>query len=391
MAPMASSEVRPQYRLRMATATGGEGQSAPPVAETLRWVVAGFRILSWIWVVILIGVVIIGDKPGDPAILAMVVAIATAWTGVTVWAAREDARMRSTWFIVGDTIIALAIGVAGYLADTTEFVNGSWPNSWLFSLAYVSSLRWTLVGGSILVGEHVILHLLHGMDAVRTAGTFQYIVFALIAGWAFETLRTREALRLEAEARLAEERQANTRYQARVELARRLHDSYLQTLVATRAAAENADDVRFLTRRQERELRRTIAEFRSPHEHSFKASLLRSRDEVADLYPRVEIVEVIRDDAEMSESLEAAVGAAREAMVNAVKHSGSDTVDLYSEIEGGHVAIHIRDRGVGFDQEMARTRGLSLSLTDPIEEHGGSVAISSVPDHGTEVVIRVPV
>lgn len=373
----------------MAAATG-EGQPAPPVAETLRWVVAGFRILSWIWLVILISVVIIGDKPGDPGVLVIVVAIATVWAGVTVWAAQDDLRMRSTWFIVGDTIIALAIGGAGYLAGTEEFVNGSWPNSWLFSLAYVSSLRWTLVGGSILVGEHVILHLLHDFDAVRTAGTFQYIVFALIAGWAFDTLRTRESLRLEAEARLAEEREANTRYQARVELARRLHDSYLQTLIATRAAAENADDVRFLTRRQERELRRTIAEFRSPHRHSFKASLLRSRDEVADLYPGIEIAEVIRDDAEMSESLEAAVRAAREAMVNAVKHSGTESVDLYSEIENGKVAIHVRDRGMGFDRDTTGTRGLSLSLIDPVEEHRGTVEISSAPDHGTEVVIRVP-
>lgn len=387
---MASSEVWQEYGLSMAAATV-EGQSTPPVAETLRWVVAGFRILSWIWVVILISVVIIGGKRGDPGVLVIVVAVATVWTGVTVWAAGDDLRMRSTWFIVGDTIIALAIGSAGYLANTTEFVNGSWPNSWLFSLAYVSSLRWTLVGGSILIGEHVILHLLHGMDAVRTAGTFQYIVFALIAGWAFDTLRNRESLRLEAEARLAEEREANTRYQARVELARRLHDSYLQTLVATRAAAENADDVRFLTRRQERELRRTIAEFRSPHQHSFKASLLRSRDEVADLYPGVEIVEVIRDDTEMSESLETAIGAAREAMLNAVKHSGSESVDLYSEIENGEAVIHIRDRGVGFDRETAQSRGLRLSLTDPIEEQGGTVEIASVPDQGTEIVIRAPV
>ena len=376
--------------MTMATATA-EGQPAPPVAETLRWVVAGFRVLSWIWVVILISVVIVGDKPGDPRILIVVAAVATVWAGVTVWAAGDDLRMRSTWFIVGDTIIALAIGAAGYLAGTEEFVNGSWPNSWLFSLAYVSSLRWTLLGGGILVGEHVVLHLLHDMDAVRTAGTFQYIVFALIAGWAFDTLRNREALRLEAEARLAEEREANTRYQARVELARRLHDSYLQTLVATRAAAESADDVRFLTRRQERELRRTIAEFRSPHSRSFKASLLRSRDEVADLYPGIEIDDVIRDDAEMSESLEAAVSAAREAMVNAVKHSGSDSVDLYSEIENGQAIVHIRDRGVGFDREATGTRGISFSLTDPIEEHSGSVEISSIPNEGTEIVIRVPV
>lgn len=374
----------------MATAVRS-GQPVPPVAETLRWIVAGFRVLSWIWVLILISVVLVGDKPGNEVILAVVVAVATAWTAVTVWVARADSRMRSTWFLTGDTAIALAIGAAGYLAGTDEFINGSWPSSWLFALAYASSLRWTLIGGLILVVEHVFLHLLHAMDAVRTAGTFQFLVFALVAGWAFDALRNRESLRLSAEASLAAEREANTRYQARVELARRLHDSYLQTLVATRAAADSADDVRFLTRRQERELRRTIAEFRSPHERSFKASLLRCRDEVADLYPGVEIIEVIRDDAEMSDSLEAAIGASREAMLNAVKHSGDDNVDLYSEIEDGRVTIHVRDRGVGFDPTTRSLRGLTLSLTEPVRANGGTVTIRSAHGDGTEVVIEVPI
>ncbi len=374
----------------MAAAIGSE-QSVPPVAETLRWIVAGFRVLSWIWVLILITVVLVGNKPGNRVALISVVVIATAWTAVTVWAARDDSRMRSTWFLSIDTALALAIGAAGYLAGTNEFVNGSWPSSWLFALAYATSLRWTLVGGLALVVEHVFLHLLHQMDAVRTAGTFQFLVFALVAGWAFDALRNRESLRLTAEASLAEEREANTRYQARVELARRLHDSYLQTLVATRAAAESADDVRFLTRRQERELRRTIAEFRSPHEQSFKASLLRCRDEVADLYPAVEIIEVIRDDAEMSDTLRVAIGATREAMLNAVKHSGADSVDLYSEIEDGQASIHVRDRGIGFDPAAGSLRGLTLSLTEPIRSNKGTVTIQSARGEGTEIVIKVPI
>ena len=374
----------------MATALS-EGQSVPPVSETLRWVVGGFRVLSWIWIVILISVVVANDKPGDTGVLLTVLAIATAWTGVTLWAARSDQRMRSGWFVTIDTVIALSIGAAGLLAGTEDFVQGGWPSSWLFLVAYVSSLRWTVVAGGVLIAEYVVFHYLHDLDPVRTAGTFQFLVFALIAGWAFETLRSREEMRLAAEAQLAEEQQANIRYEARVELARRLHDSYLQTLVSTRAAAADPDQVRYLTRRQERELRRTIAEFRSPYEASFRAALLRCRDEVIELYPAVEIVEVIRDDAEMSPALEVALSASREAMLNAVKHSGTQTVDLYSEMDVGVMVVHVRDRGSGFKPESVMTGGLSLSIAEPIESVGGTVSIEAAPGEGAEVTIRVPV
>ena len=362
----------------------------PPVNDTLRWVVGGFRILSWIWVLMLVVVILVGDKPGRASVLAIVVAVATAWTVVTVWAARTHERMTSAWFFSLDTVIALSIGAAGLIAGTEDFVSGGWPNSWLFVVAYVTSMRWTLVAGFVLAAEHAVLHLLHDLDAVRIAGTFQFIVFALIAGWAFDTLREREALRLEAQAKLAEQERQNTRHEARVELARQLHDSYLQTLVSTRAAAKDPEQVRYLTRRQERELRRTIAEFQSPFFKSFRVALMRCRDEVNELYPKTEIDEVIRDDAAVTPALEAALGASREAMLNAAKHSATSEIDIYSELNNGLMTIHIRDRGTGFDAEKTGRRGMMLSMVSPVEAVGGRVTIASKRGEGTEVTIEVP-
>ena len=387
----AATSVDEKYGSDVATVLP-EGPPVPPVAETLRWVVAGFRVLSWIWVLIYTGLIFVDpDEPGHRGILWSAVAIATIWTAVTLWAARSDERMRRPWFLVGDTLIALSLGAASVLAGAADLIQASWPNSWLFVVAYVFNLRWTLLAALVLIVENVPLHLLHGFELRRTAGTYQFLLFAVLAGWAFDTLRNREALRLEAEAKLADEQRANTRYEARVELARRLHDSYLQTLVSTRAAADDANRVRYLTRRQERELRRTIAEFGSPFEKSFKAALMRCRDEVVELYPTHEIDEVIRDDAELTPALEAGLAAAREAMLNAVKHSGTATVDLYSEKEAGAMVIHVRDRGVGFDQEAVGTRGLSLSIVKPVEKVGGDVWLETAPGEGTEVAIRVPV
>ena len=298
--------------------------------------------------------------------------------------------MTSAWFFSLDTVIALSIGAAGLIAGTEDFVSGGWPNSWLFVVAYVASMRWTLVAGFALAAEHAVLHLLHDLDAVRIAGTFQFIVFALIAGWAFDTLREREALRLEAQAKLAEQERQNTRHEARVELARQLHDSYLQTLVSTRAAAKDPEQVRYLTRRQERELRRTIAEFQSPFSKSFRVALMRCRDEVNELYPNADIDEVIRDDVAVTPALDAALGASREAMLNAAKHSTTSEIDIYSELNNGLMTIHIRDRGTGFDAEKTGRRGMMLSMVSPVEAVGGRVTIASKRGEGTEVTIEVP-
>jgi len=155
----------------------------------------------------------------------------------------------------------------------------------------------------------------------------------------------------------------------------------------------NADDpveVRCLARRQERELRRTIDEYRSPHDRSFRAELLEARDRVEDLC-RVEIEAVIRDDAELDPSLTAIVAVAHEAMMNAGKHSRATQINLYSEIADGAVKVNVHDRGRGFagvaqaDQERLRE-----SLNGRVAPFGGSVRIASAVGAGTDVAITLP-
>lgn len=368
----------------------GSSSNTLPVDDTLRWVAAGYRTLVWIWMLILVLVVGTGSSPGNRLVLVAGMALATIWLGVSLWAAQSNSRLGNPYFAVLDGVVALALSGVGLAAGTSDFVTGGWPGSWLFMVAFAANLRWTLLAGVALVLSHTLLHILHGLPIVRTAGTFQFITLALVIGWAFDNLRHREKLRLEAELALAHERETTARHEERSRLAVQLHDSVLQSLHAIKVGSDDSNQVRYLARRQERELRRTIEEFRSPYANSFKARLLQHRDEVEDLCRNLQIVEVIRDDRPMTSELEAALSAAREAMMNAAKHAGVSRVDLYSEIDAGEATIYVRDRGVGFSMSDSTPRGLRMALSEPVGAVGGFVEIESRPGEGTEVKITVP-
>jgi signal transduction histidine kinase len=234
------------------------------------------------------------------------------------------------------------------------------------------------------------------MDEVRIVGSIQFLVVALVAGWAFDSLRHKEALRLRAEAErveaerlLAVEQETATRLQERTEMARQLHDSVLQTLKLISTSADDSGEVRFLARVQERYLLRTINEYRSPYRDSFRARLLDARAALEDRY-RVEIEQVIRDDAEMNPGLHALVDAAGEAMANAARHSGSASIDLYAEVTPAGVQVNVRDRGSGFDPEAVGTGGMVHSILDRMAEAGGTAEIKSTPGRGTDVELFLP-
>jgi signal transduction histidine kinase len=117
------------------------------------------------------------------------------------------------------------------------------------------------------------------------------------------------------------------------------------------------------------------------------------RDEVEDLFPSVEIDVLVRSDSELDQSLEAGLTVGREAMINAAKHSGSQRVDVYSEIADGVATIRIRDRGSGIDRAQIDRilRGKERSMSNRLDAVGGLARIDSIADGGTEVTVEVPV
>jgi len=83
----------------------------------------------------------------------------------------------------------------------------------------------------------------------------------------------------------------------------------------------------------------------------------------------------------------------QEALHNAVKHSGARHFEVQLRGAPGEIQLVIRDPGVGFDSEEALTnnRGLGLiSMRERISLVGGTFSITSEPQWGTEINIRIP-
>ncbi len=191
-------------------------------------------------------------------------------------------------------------------------------------------------------------------------------------------------------AQLGAERNERIRSQERADLAAHLHDSVLQTLALIQRNAGSPREVARLARGQERELR-TLLYGQRTASGQLADELRRTAAEVEDAYA-VSVDVVLVGDIGMSEALDAAVAAAREALVNAAKHSGVTSVSLYAEVEAHETAIFVRDRGVGFDPEtVAEDRqGVRGSIIGRIERHGGKVTVISRQGSGTEIAIRMP-
>jgi signal transduction histidine kinase/phage shock protein PspC (stress-responsive transcriptional regulator) len=187
---------------------------------------------------------------------------------------------------------------------------------------------------------------------------------------------------------LAAERAERIRSQERAEVAAHLHDSVLQTLALVQKRADDPRAVATLARKQERELRAWLSGTPEARPDERLGDALRAA--AAEIEERfgtpVEVVAV--GDRDLDERTGALVAAAREALANAARHSGSDAaIQLYLEVEGEHTEVFVRDRGTGFDPAAvpADRRGVTESIVGRMARHGGRAAVHSTPGQGTEV------
>jgi len=86
--------------------------------------------------------------------------------------------------------------------------------------------------------------------------------------------------------------------------------------------------------------------------------------------------------------------AARELLINVVKHAKSDGATVATRRDGGCIELCVADRGVGIDGSAAalrEARGFGLpSIRERIEFLGGSLGIEPVPGGGASVTLRLP-
>jgi signal transduction histidine kinase len=286
--------------------------------------------------------------PGGPttaALLATVAGIALVWHQAD---AAQRARWRSTATSTRGGLLRVAAGALLLVAGLVGF---------LATRGQLSNARTGLLSTGVVVGG-----------------------LALLSSPWWVALTTD----------LSEERTARIRSQERAEVAAHLHDSVLQTLALIQKAAGSPTEVTRLARGQERELRHWL--YADRHDEGTLASALEQAAAQVEDVLAVPVDVVVVGDCPLDERVGALVAAAREAVVNAARHSGAPTVDVYAEVEPGVVSVFVRDRGRGFEPEAVPPdrHGISGSVVGRMERNGGSATVRSTPGEGTEVRLELP-
>ena len=269
-----------------------------------------------------------------------------------------------------------------------------------------SGVAGVVLGGG---GWSATVRILAGVALVATgfgvlvlrSGSFDQVQFALIAVVAtlvgVAVLTVPFWLRMVRD--LGDERRARIRTEERAEIAAHLHDSVLQTLALIQKQSDMPKEVARLARGQERELRGWLygpTGYGGAKEEiatgKLSTAMAAACGEVEDAFA-ISVSQVVVGDVELDEALTALVQAAREAIVNAAKHSGIEEVSVYAEVEPTTVTVFVRDRGKGFDPEdVSEDRhGLADSIRGRMERNGGTVRLRTAPGEGTEVQLEMPI
>ncbi|MFI7598557.1 PspC domain-containing protein [Actinoplanes sp. NPDC049681] len=291
-------------------------------------------------------------------------------------------------------VIAVGAGVIWHQSDPTR--RGAWTDGsqapWLAAVVAESDRRsfvFRFIGGGVLVAVGVIGVLFVFLPKGNLATVFNGVIFAFVGllgvGVVVAPLlwRTFSQLRSEREGRIRE--------QERAEVAAMIHDQVLHTLALIQRNSTDIKEVQRLARGQERSLRNWLYKPTASPTERFGAALEQAAAEVEDTYA-ISVETVIVGDTQCDERVAALVAAAREALVNAARHAGVETVSLYAEVEDDELSVFVRDRGAGFDPNgVEDTRhGVRGSIIGRMQRHGGKAVIRSAPGDGTEVRLTLP-
>ncbi|GAB3191217.1 ATP-binding protein [Nesterenkonia suensis] len=272
---------------------------------------------------------------GPPAVL--VVGILLAWSQVDK-TGRGGTDHAALWQIIGGAglVVVALLAIAGGI----------------------------LPGGDLLLGLIVAIMLLAGIALV-------------IAPWLIRLYRTATTER----ARAAAEAE-------RADIAAHLHDSVLQTLAMIQKQRHDPSSVERLARSQERQLRSWLYRQQEHEPGTLKDQLSAAAAALEEMHSGT--VEVVAVGESRRQDHRVLVAAAREAIVNALKHAGPASV--YVESDAAQDAVFVRDRGPGFDLDRIDQDRLGVreSIIGRMRRAGGEARIRS-NGRGTEVQLFLPV
>jgi signal transduction histidine kinase len=335
------------------------------------------------------------DRFAAPAGALAVQAVMAAWTAITGVGYLGRRVPRRTGLALADLAVTCAVMATtplvqspAQIAADAPVMGSIWTPGAVLACALVLGVPGALCGSAVL-GAVLLAISAH---AAREAGDIQLIVLVTVAiGFAATVLR-RQARQL-ARAAVAEAAAAE-----RERLLRAVHDGVLQVLgYVRRRGAElggPAGELAGLAGEQEVALRTLLTS------GSTGADARGRRDLAAALRmlgtARVSVstpAHAVPLPAGVVDELVAAVGAA---LANTARHVGPDAPAwvLLEQLPGA-IEISVRDAGPGIppgrlDEAAAQGRlGVARSLRGRVADLGGTIALDTGPDRGTEWTLRL--
>ncbi|MGP0223441.1 sensor histidine kinase [Paenarthrobacter sp. NCHU4564] len=317
-------------------------------------------------------------------------------------AAGVDFRLDSESLLVAHSMLMAAS------ASVVLSLRGSWQ-----------SAAFTALLGAMVFGHTVATSLVHGLGPTTVLTLLAAWSIMLAIRWAVppalaQYRRDQDVRRKSLEAQAA----AHQRMSARQQDARTLHDTVLRTLAVIGRGGEGAtpDELRELVSASAYDggsPGSAATGSASPREagdaqgdgKTVAPSAVVVGSNGADAAGMLErmaerrsgngcTVEVFGEAGTLPEGLAAAIcDAADECVVNAVRHSGTERVDVLLSRTGSRVCVVISDSGTGFDPGAipADRLGVRHSVVERMRDAGGAARVMSSPGRGTTVVLDAEV
>jgi signal transduction histidine kinase len=182
-------------------------------------------------------------------------------------------------------------------------------------------------------------------------------------------------------------------------LARDVHDGLAQEIafIARNAKLlrEHVAEPELLERilrsvaRAQEESRRVIGALKSSVDEPLEQALAQAARDAAGRYGAAIDMDLADGIALSPKEREAVLRIAAEAVTNAARHSGAETLRLYLERLDDGMRLGVVDQGAGFDEEQPRRGFGLLTMKDRAEALGGNLSIDSRPGSGTRVELEL--
>ncbi len=332
-----------------------------------------------------------------PIVGGIVLGIMVAWTLAASYGYADPTRRRWPLLVADLAVSGGCLLATGWVVrpEGIHFYESTLPGIWVGAPV----LAWAISGGrrrgtvaGLLLGAADI-SIRGGLDPRNLSGTALMVLAGLVVGHV-------SRLAFDAEERLQQATQREAAIRERERLARHIHDSVLQVLaLVQRRGTElggDAADLGRLAGEQEAALRALVStgEFHPPE--SGLADLRTALSRYAS--PTVTVVSPADPVSLPTRTADEVVAAVAGALDNIDRHCPPGTrAWVVLEAEPDEIVVTVRDDGPGIpDGRLAEAAaagrlGVAQSIRGRIADLGGTVAISSAPDAGTEVELRFPV